>query len=215
MKEATLYKWMIGDFESPIQHTIWPVAPEIWTPMVTPVLCRSGWHGMLEKDVLAHLPSTTKSCTLWEVEIRGKRAIGDDKLVGESMRLLHKVGVTTEENLRLFAADCAEDVLPLFLRVRPDDDRPARAIEAARAYARGEITDAARYAARDAARYAARAAARGAAGDAARAAAGYAARAAARDVARAAARYAARGAAGDAARAKYSNWLVVRVESGY
>jgi hypothetical protein len=37
-----------------------------------------------------------------------------------------------------WAADCAEHVLPLFLAERPDDDRPARLIERARAYARGE-----------------------------------------------------------------------------
>ena len=59
---------------------------------------------------------------------------------------------------RLFAADCAEDVLPLFLAVMPDDDRPRLAIEAARAYARGEIDDAARAAAGAAAIAAARAA---------------------------------------------------------
>ena len=32
----------------------------------------------------------------------------------------------------LFAADCAEQVLPLFERDRPDDSRPRRAIEVAR-----------------------------------------------------------------------------------
>lgn len=37
------------------------------------------------------------------------------------------------------AADCAEAVLPLFERECPGDDRPRRAIEAARAWARGEI----------------------------------------------------------------------------
>ncbi|HEX5467369.1 MAG TPA: hypothetical protein VFW92_11935 [Candidatus Limnocylindrales bacterium] len=41
--------------------------------------------------------------------------------------------------LALWAADCAEHVLPLFQEVRPDDDRPRRAIELARAWARGEI----------------------------------------------------------------------------
>jgi hypothetical protein len=39
----------------------------------------------------------------------------------------------------LWAADCAERVLPLFEEQYPDDDRPRRAIEAARAWARGEI----------------------------------------------------------------------------
>jgi hypothetical protein len=41
--------------------------------------------------------------------------------------------------LALWAAVCAEHVLPLFEAVRPDDDRPRRAIEAARAWVRGEL----------------------------------------------------------------------------
>lgn len=41
--------------------------------------------------------------------------------------------------LAVWAADCAEHVLPLFEKEHPQDDRPHRAIEAARAFARGEI----------------------------------------------------------------------------
>ncbi len=41
--------------------------------------------------------------------------------------------------LALWAALCAEHVLPLFEAVRPDDPRPLQAIERARAWARGEI----------------------------------------------------------------------------
>jgi hypothetical protein len=41
--------------------------------------------------------------------------------------------------LAVWAADCAEHVLPLFERAAPDDDRPRRAIELGRAWARGEI----------------------------------------------------------------------------
>jgi hypothetical protein len=41
--------------------------------------------------------------------------------------------------LAIWAADCAEHVLGHFEEVRPDDDRPRRAIELARAWARGEI----------------------------------------------------------------------------
>jgi hypothetical protein len=41
--------------------------------------------------------------------------------------------------LALWAADCAEHVLPQFERVRPRDDRPRRAIALGRAWARGEI----------------------------------------------------------------------------
>lgn len=41
--------------------------------------------------------------------------------------------------LALWAAGCAEHVLPLFDREQPDDPRPRDAIEAVRAWARGEL----------------------------------------------------------------------------
>jgi hypothetical protein len=42
--------------------------------------------------------------------------------------------------LAIWAADCAQHVLPLFEAMQPHDDRPRRAIALARAWARGEIT---------------------------------------------------------------------------
>lgn len=42
--------------------------------------------------------------------------------------------------LALWAASCAEHVLDRFESVRPDDPRPRRAIDQARAWANGEIT---------------------------------------------------------------------------
>ena len=42
--------------------------------------------------------------------------------------------------LALWAADCALHVLPYFKQARPKDDRPERAIDLGRAWARGEIT---------------------------------------------------------------------------
>ena len=43
------------------------------------------------------------------------------------------------QRLAIWAADCAEHVLPIFEQARPGDDRPRRAIELGRAWARGEI----------------------------------------------------------------------------
>src|SRR5262249_42348914 len=42
--------------------------------------------------------------------------------------------------LAVWAADCAQHVLHLFEQAQPKDDRPRRAIEQARAWARGGIT---------------------------------------------------------------------------
>ena len=68
---------------------------------------------------------------------------------------------------RLMDADFAESVLPIWAKKYPKDDRPAKAIKAARDFARGKITRQELDAARDAARDAAGDAARAAAGDAA------------------------------------------------
>lgn len=64
--------------------------------------------------------------------------------------------------LAAWAADCAEHVLDCFSAQHPQDDRPRRAVDQARAWARGEIS---MKEAREAA-YAAHDAARGAAGSA-------------------------------------------------
>jgi hypothetical protein len=42
--------------------------------------------------------------------------------------------------LAIWAADCAEHVLHHFEEARPNDDRPRRAIEMGRAWARGEVS---------------------------------------------------------------------------
>ena len=42
--------------------------------------------------------------------------------------------------LAVWAADCAQHVLHFFEQTQPGDDRPRRAIEQARAWARGEVT---------------------------------------------------------------------------
>ena len=152
--------------------------PGKWMPKIENVVpCESGYHLCRLSDLPGWLGPV-----IWEAEGRGTKVLADDKVVFGQARLLFATG-WNEKAARLFAADCAEHVLPIFEKLRPKDDRPRKAIEAARAFARGEISAAARDAARDAARAAAGAAARAAAG----ATAGDAARAAAWDAAWAAA----------------------------
>lgn len=75
-----------------------------------------------------------------------------------------------QRSLAIWAADCAEHVLPFFEEKYPEDDRPRKAVDAARAWAHGEIqvgkardaAIAAHAGARDADHPAARAAARAA-----------------------------------------------------
>ena len=75
-----------------------------------------------------------------------------------------------QRTLTLWAADCAEQVLPFFEAKHPGDDRPRQAIAAGRAWARGEIRCGQARAAAVAAHAAARAAEEGPARAAARAA---------------------------------------------
>ena len=56
---------------------------------------------------------------------------------------IRRGGTLTDANhhlLAIWAADCAQHVLHLFEEKRPNDDRPRRAIEFARAWTQGEIT---------------------------------------------------------------------------
>jgi len=56
---------------------------------------------------------------------------------------LRRGGILQDHDHRLlaiWAADCAEHVLHHFEQARPGDDRPRRAIDLGRAWARGEIT---------------------------------------------------------------------------
>jgi L-amino acid N-acyltransferase YncA len=92
--------------------------------------------------------------------------------------------------MALWAADCAEHVLPHFEQRHPDDSRPRQAIGAARAWARGEINVGSARAAALEAHAAARAAAEPSARAAARAAGHAAATGHVADHSRAAASYA-------------------------
>ena len=86
------------------------------------------------------------------------------------MRKKTKLDKQNQKLLVLWAADCAEHVLPYFEKEYPKDDRPRKAIEAGRAWAREKITTgeartaalAAHAAARETDNIAARAAARSA-----------------------------------------------------
>ena len=56
---------------------------------------------------------------------------------------IHRGGLLDEAHHRLlaaWAADCAEHVLPLFSAKYPEDERPRRAIQIARAWSRGEAS---------------------------------------------------------------------------
>ena len=137
--------------------------------------CARGYHLCREQDLLWWIGPA-----LWEAEAdgdlieHGSASTGDSKIVVGRARLLRPVTTWTERTAQLFAADCAEQVLPIFEGAHPGDDRPRRAIAITRAYANGAATFEELAAAMTAASTAARAAASTAAW-AARAATGTAA----------------------------------------
>lgn len=107
-----------------------------WTPTIeTLEMCESGWHLCRWEDT-----SHWINATLWVVEAdTGGMLEGDDKVVVRRARLLDQVVAWDERTRLLYAADCADRVLPLFEAKHPDDDRPRRAVEAVRAFAHGLI----------------------------------------------------------------------------
>jgi hypothetical protein len=165
-----------------------------WMPAIKDIQpCERGYHFVNIEQLPQWLGPT-----LYEIEVRGQVIYQADKSVAEQARLIRKVETWNDKTLRLYAADCAERVLGLYEKQYPKDDRPRKAIQAARDFANGLIT---KDAARDAA-YAANAA-RDAAHAANAASAAHAAYAAARDAAHAAnAAYAAHAAHAAAAAAR-------------
>ena len=197
---SKLYKIVSTDFE-PINGGTgrWfaptKAKPGKWMPKVECVVaCSSGYHLIPAKAIVEWLPRATVTGYLCEAEGRGDSDKDGDKTAFAQARLIKIVGLLDEVSMRLAAADMAERVLPIFYKVRPKDNRPAFAIQAARDFALGKIDAAAGVAAGDAARAAAvtarikpsaaRDAARAAAWAAAVTAAGVAAGAAAGDAAR-------------------------------
>jgi hypothetical protein len=150
--------------------------------------CKDGWDKLLN-----HLNKTQADYEPLEL-----RTILESNGLNDTIWAFRAVDGKDKE-IRLFAADCAEMVLPIYEKDYPDDKRPRLAIQAARDYANGLITMQELAAARAAARAAAGAAAGDSAGDSA-GDAWAAARAAGWAAAGAAAWAAARDAAGDAAR---------------
>ena len=110
--------------------------PGKWMPPIKPVPCHSGYHLCRGAEHLVYWLGPV----IWGVEARGEIVESDNKVVCESIRLITRVDTWNEKTQRLFAADCAEHVLPIFERDHLGDMRPREAIEATRAYVRGEIS---------------------------------------------------------------------------
>ena len=128
-----LHKFLRADLVSPYAEHQWREGE--WVDAEGDlVMCENGIHVCRPQDLIHWLDET-----LWEVETRGEVLDGDNKLCVRGARIVRRVEAWSETSARLFAADCAEDVLHLFETRHPGDTRPRDAIVAARRFARGEI----------------------------------------------------------------------------
>ena len=113
--------------------------PGAWMPTIRRVVaCESGYHVCRRADLVKWLGPR-----IWMVEIDGDVVEESDKVVVARARLLAPILTWNDRTARLFAADCAARVLPIYEKEYPGDDRPRNAIRTTRAFARGEIDDAA------------------------------------------------------------------------
>jgi len=150
----TLYKFLDekgGALRSRHGDQTWKVGETYSLPAdVEPELCSRGFHASRTPlDALGYV----KGNIIAAVEVSGLSDIGGDKEAWQSMTITAAYRWTRHDSVAL-AVYAAELVLHLFEARHPDDNRPRKAIEAAKAYLRGEsyasASDAA-YAAADAA----------------------------------------------------------------
>lgn len=137
---------------SPARHYAWPLPkngkPGKWVKATGDLdVCNNGIHAVkFDEGALEWLRA---EC--YVIELDGATFVESErKYVARRGRLVRKVESWDERGQRLFAADCAAHVLPIYEKAFPNDDRPRKAIHAARRYAErptGKNLDAARAAA--------------------------------------------------------------------
>jgi len=131
-----LFKFLATDMMAPIGHGRYTL--NRWCSVRGPLVpCGNGLHAAPADNLVSFI-----SETLWRVEIGDEFLWHEDdalgrKLVARRMRVVEQITTWNERSARLFAADCAERVLPLFEAQCPDDTRPRQAIETARRFADG------------------------------------------------------------------------------
>ena len=78
--------------------------------------------------------------TIYLAEARGEKLEGKNEICVQQARLIKKCESWNKNTAILFACDCAERILPIFEKTRPEDHRPRKAIETTRKYLAGKAT---------------------------------------------------------------------------
>jgi hypothetical protein len=133
-EDGTCYHGGQGAWPLPTQNEDGTWTPGEWMPALEGELvpCEHGYHVVGLEQLLSWIGPA-----VFEVEVAdSERLQEDDKwVVRGPCRLVRRLPIGDRE-WRLFACDCAEQVLYLC----GDDQRPARAIAVARRYANGDAT---------------------------------------------------------------------------
>ena len=141
----TLYKALDPDGTTIQRWAKWHLPeggqPGAWMPRLEGKvkICGNGYHLASENKLLLWFGPR-----IFEAEHRGDKRSGNGKVAVREARLVRECRGWNAHTAVLFAADCAERVLPLFAAQRPDDGRPREAIAAARVPANRQGYDAAR-----------------------------------------------------------------------
>jgi hypothetical protein len=137
----TLYK-ILGENGASLtgEHETWSLPqdgqPGNWMRPIKGALAdTNGYHLYRARDLLIWLGPT-----IYEAECRRDRLDTEKAVTVREARLVRRLESWNDESARVFAAACADHVLPIYERQRPEDDRPRRAIEAARLFALGFVT---------------------------------------------------------------------------
>lgn len=107
------HKWKIGEWYS--------VSGDVHT-------CYRGFHG---SRTIADALGYVQGNVLAICEVRGSSSLDDDKEAWESMKIVRAYKWTKADSVAL-AIYAAEEVLKIYEKLYPNDDRPRNAIEAAR-----------------------------------------------------------------------------------
>ena len=145
-----------GNFKSVSGNQIWKIGK--WYSISGDLkICENGFHcSQFIQDAM----SWVRGNCLAQVSVQGSSIVDETKECWESMKIVKTWDWTPEMSVKL-GVFAAEQALPIWEKEYPDDNRPRKAIEAAKAYFEdlcGDAADAAAYAVHAAA-YAAYAAA--------------------------------------------------------
>ena len=129
MKQKTLYKFLRTGLKSDRKGFGWKIGE--WQHVDGEIeCCENGFHasytplqalGYVRGEIIA------------EVEVKGKSDKESDKEAWSDMRIVRAWNWTKEDSVEL-AIFAAEQVIDIFEKKVPGDDRPRKAIEAAKAY---------------------------------------------------------------------------------